>query len=153
MLAAALSGATADEEPPHVGQAAVDSLVELCVPPSPHGCVCVIDVVRRTVLATLGAHKDVVRCMCALPDGRLATGGGKHDGTVRMWEPSQWQDVGTGQGASADEGAGAPVLATASQVLSEPGYVFAMTVCPDAKPGSQLFALACARYNTIKICL
>merc|ERR1711920_277547 len=96
-----------------------------------------VNVLRGTVLAVLDAHKDVVRCMCVLPTG-LATGGGKQDATVRIWETSQWQNATTE--------ASAAILSEAS-ALKELGYVFALTVLLDAKPGSQLFALAAARYN------
>ena len=47
----------------------------------------------------------------------------------------------------------APVLHTAARQLDEPGYVFALAVAPDSKPGSELFALVAARYNVVKICL
>ena len=112
------------------------------------------------VLAVLHAHADAVRCLHALPDGGLATGGGPEDRTVRIWRRAQWEADAPADEASADgrEPGGADHSATrmvreAAQTLHEPGYVFALTSLPDAKPGSQLFALACARYNTVRICL
>ena len=121
--------------------------VLLSVPPSVNGGVVLVDVDRRAVVAALYAHTGMVRCMCAMPDGGLATGGGKHDGIVRVWGRSQWQSTPT------DKSGYVPVLRDAMQTLREPGYCFGLAILPDAKPGSQLFALACARYNTVKICL
>ena len=37
--------------------------------------------------------------------------------------------------------------------LDEPGYVFDVCVLRDLKPESECFALGCARYNVVKICL
>eukprot|EP00931_Biecheleriopsis_adriatica_P108502 TRINITY_DN82831_c0_g1_i1.p1 TRINITY_DN82831_c0_g1~~TRINITY_DN82831_c0_g1_i1.p1 ORF type:complete len:614 (-),score=116.72 TRINITY_DN82831_c0_g1_i1:5-1846(-) len=109
--------------------------------------VVLVDISRSALLAVLNAHSDTVQCMCALPGGGLATGGGKHDASVRVWDPSLWQ-----QAANAAEAATTAVSQDAIK-LKEPGYVFALEVLPDTKPGSQLFALAAARYNVVKICL
>jgi len=161
-----------------------------------HGVV-LIDMATCVVLAVLTAHTDVVRCMCAMPDGGLVTGGGKRDATVRTWHPSQWHaskerlpsETAPGlsfdsnlahlnidsartdaqQGESAREGeatvedpAGTvayqqgvvpKLVQGAVQTLRELGYVFALTILADEKQGSQVFALAGARYNTVKICL
>ena len=82
-----------------------------------------------------------------------------------MWDPAQWRtDRQTDTTAAATEGGGeregggavpmpVPVLTEAAQTLKEPGYVFGLVVLPDAKSGSQLYALAGARYNTVHICL
>ena len=164
VLATSLAAATAttdDRAPPHHA-AAADGAALLRIPaPASLGYVALVDVARQAVLATLDAHADFVGCMCALPDGSLATAGGKHDGTVRVWARSQWLDEaggapgGGGGGGGGDGGGITPplVLREATQTLSEPGYIFGMAALPDAKPSSPLFALACARYNTVKICL
>ena len=157
--------------------------------------VALVDVARRQALAFLDAHADVVRCMCATPDG-LVTGGGKMDATVRWWQASLWQQPlpalpaaeaaaaaqnarveGLGlshlnieedreaesavAGEAAAEAQGTvesgldkvSILKEATRTLKEPGYVFGLTVLPDAATGSNLYALAGARYNTVKICL
>ena len=109
--------------------------------PAHGGAVAILDVARSAVLATLDAHTDVVRCMCALPDGGLATGGGPQDRSVRVWARSQWED----QPREERGGDAVPVRREATQTLSAPGYVFALAALPDANPGgSKLFALACA---------
>ena len=36
-------------------------------------------------------------------------------------------------------------------MLKEPGYVFDLKVLPDCEPGSQIYAVAGARYNIVKI--
>ena len=152
------------------------------------------------MVAVLDAHADVVHCMRALPDGSLATAGGKHDGKIRVWSRAQCaaadeatpadatipasrsaEEEAAGGGAApeaAGSSAAAPAAAAAplaeldassgpravapalplvereaSQTLREPGYVFDLAVLPDAQPGSELFALACARYNVVKICV
>jgi WD40 repeat protein len=95
------------------------------------------------VQQTLTGHQDAVICMCALPDGGLATGGGKMDATVRVWDGSQLS------------GSEERVLSESAATLDEVGYVFSLAVLPDSKPpGSQQhYALAAARYNVVKICL
>jgi len=120
----------------------------LQIPRTASGGVVLVDVLRRAALHMLDAHADVVRCMCAMPDGGLATAGGKHDGTVRVWGRAQCLGV-------QDEGSGSTsvVLTEPEQMLQEPGYVFALAILSDTKPGSQCFALACARYNVVRICL
>ena len=110
-----------------------------------------VDVTARSVLAVLAAHTDVVMCMAALPSGGLATGGGKHDATVKIWKPSQWGEGGA-PSAGSEEGASL-VLREAALSPKEPGYVFALAVLRDTKPGSRLFALAGGWYNRVKICL
>ena len=64
-----------------------------------------------------------------------------------MWEPKQWTSGEAAPEAPSvdigDGGSTAPtVLPTAAHTLSSSGFVFGMVVLPDAKPGSQLFALA-----------
>ena len=117
--------------------------------------VVVVDVTRAAVAAVLDGHRDAVRCMCALPDGGLATGGGKLDATVRVWGPSQVRGGGgEGEegGQEVDQG---PALRVVSEgtTLEKVGYCFALKALPDATPGSRRFALAAARYNVVKICL
>ena len=47
-----------------------------------------------------------------------------------------------------------PILAAEDgRTLSKPGYSFDLEVLPDLKPGSELFAVAAARYNTVKVVL
>jgi len=128
-----------------------DGATLLHVPPTAKGGVVLVDVGRRAVLATLDAHSDVVCCLRALPNGGLATAGGKHDGTVRVWARTQWESA--AEAPATDDDSTLVVVRDPVQTLREPGYVTAMTILPDDKPGSQLFALACARYNTVKFCL
>ena len=109
----------------------------------------VVDATRRCVLAMIRTHVDTVICMCPLPAGGLATGGGKKDGKVQLWAPSQWAQQGGGQVITTP----IPTLGEPAFRLHKPGYCFAMVVLPDAKPGSDLFALAAARYAHVDICL
>ena len=175
LLAAALSMATAagggaDADGATTAEAAAPpGAAVLDVPRTAHGApVLVLDALRGHALALLDAHTDLVRCMCAMPDGALLTGGGKHDGTVKVWANALWQNAPRPSSAAEDEhgdegaavssggSAGAQVseVREATQTLSAPGgYVFGMAILPDAKPGSTQFALACARYNTVRILL
>mmetsp|Transcript_665 Transcript_665/g.1196 ORF Transcript_665/g.1196 Transcript_665/m.1196 type:complete len:619 (+) Transcript_665:38-1894(+) len=133
------------------GRQHLPGAVELHVPSA---CVVsVVDVAAHALVAVLNAHQDTVHCMCALPDGGLATGGGKRDATVRVWESSQFRSMTETAGGESGAASATPVLSEAAAKLKEPGYVFALTALPDAKPGSGLFALAAARYNVVKICL
>ena len=95
------------------------------------------------------------------------TGGGKTDATVKVWGQRQWGAEGAsrvegdedGEGGASSGGErqtnGAPLILAAEdgRTLSKPGYSFDLEVLPDLKPGSSLFALAAARYNTVKIVL
>ena len=120
------------------------------------GGVALVNVASQTLLAVLVGHADIVRCLCATPDGDIITGGGKKDAKVRVWHRSQWEPspAPAGGGAMAPAGAStALVLTDAAQTLKEPGYSFALTVLPDAKPGSKHYALASGRYNLVQICL
>ena len=162
-----VSGATVDDGADgHIAHLQVPAFADA------HRGVILIDVAKRVVLAAFDAHGDTVHCMRALPDGSLATAGGMRDGKIHIWAQSQWGEAslttidGEGGEPGADAtltGGPAPggdvrvpaplVLREPSQTLHEPGYIFGMAVLPDAQPGSQLFAVACARYNVIKICL
>ncbi len=146
--------------------------------------VVVVDVVVGALISVLAGHaQDVVRCLCALPDGSLVTGGGKRDASVQLWTRDQWAggDGGGGGGGgggirgggggsggrsgrnSRSVGAGEgkvqapdrpPIIHTAAaRRLAEPGYVLALACLRDTKPGSDHFALAGARYNLVKIVL
>jgi WD40 repeat protein len=97
----------------------------------------VMDASSATTLAVLNGHKDVVQCICGLPNGDLLTGGGKFDATLQLWK--QEQDV--------------TIQTESAKTLSDVGYVFSLAVLPDAKAGSNRFAVAAARYNTVKIFL
>ena len=113
---------------------------------NPRG-VCIIDVDRATVRAVLDAHTDIVQCICPLPDGGILTAGGKMDATVRVWEASI---ISTALQSGGEEEEDTPVLSEANR-LKEPGYVFDLKVLPDSEPDSNVYAIAGARYNVIKI--
>ena len=116
----------------------------------PFACaVYVVDLAQSTVTVALKAHRDTVRCMSALPNGGLATGGGKHDATVRVWGPFRRQAE--GEAVEGDNGQLQTVLEATT--LEKLGYCLALKALPDTKPGSGLFALAGARYNVVRICL
>jgi WD40 repeat protein len=95
-----------------------------------------------------GHTKDAVHCMQALPNGDLLTGGGKFDATLQLWSSAQ---LFTNDGV--DERNEPLQSSQASQQLSSVGYVFAMATLPDKQNGSSRFAIAAARYNTVKIIL
>merc|ERR1719321_1945319 len=106
----------------------------------------------------LGHAEDAVICMCETPDGALFTGGGKLDATLQMWSRSQI--IGhTHHGRNGEETQDSiaekektNVQSNALKTLSgDLGYVFALTVLPDAKDGSNYYAVAAARYNTVRI--
>ena len=119
-----------------------------------------IDRRQPSVVALLAGHSDTVQCMCELPGRALATAGGKHDATVKVWRANQWEGASAHERSAADHTearelecshSGPVVLKQAAEELGEPGYVFAMAVLPDKKPGSRLFALAGAWYNRVKL--
>eukprot|EP00936_MAST-01D_sp_MAST-1D-sp1_P002475 g2475.t1 len=121
-----------------------------------------IDRRQPSILAVLAGHCDIVQCVCELPGRALATAGAKHDAMVKVWHAKQWEDAPQHEQSAAHcRGAcehecsqsQTVVLRQAAEALDEPGHVFAMVVLPDQKPGSQLFALAGAWYNRVKICL
>jgi WD40 repeat protein len=97
----------------------------------------VMDASCATFLSVLNGHKDVVQCICELPNGDLLTAGGKLDATLQLWK--QEQDI--------------TVQTESAKTLSDVGYVFALAVLSDAKAGSNRFAVAAARYNTVKVFL
>lgn len=108
----------------------------------------IIDLASLTCKAALNGHKDVVRALRLLPDGSLATCGGKMDAKTRVWDLSKLQDEMTGNGAKISTWTEAD-----SRELEEVGYVFGLAVLPDTKPGSQHYALAAARYNVVRMCI
>ena len=108
----------------------------------------IIDLATLTCNAILNGHKDVVHALCFLPDGSLATCGGKMDAKTRVWDLSKLHDEMT------DNGAATPIWTEAtSRELEEVGYIFGLAVLPDTKPGSQHYALAAARYNVVRMCI
>ena len=117
--------------------------------------------VAPTLQSTLTGHspKDAVICMCELPDGGLLTGGGKIDATLQLWSPRQLgksvqaaNDRGTFPSMEVDQ-IESRTQSTAFRALADVGYVFALAVLPDTKRESDHFAVAVARYNTVKIIL
>ena len=96
------------------------------------------------VQTTLNGHaNDAVICMCELPNGDMLTGGGRLDATLQLWTKEQVI-------RAAEPMA---VQTKAHKTLSDVGYVFALAVLPDVKNDSKYFAVAAARYNTVKIIL
>jgi hypothetical protein len=77
--------------------------------------------------------------MCELPNGDLLTGGGKLDATLQLWNQVQIQK---------DDNS---IQESSEKTLSEVGYVFCLQALPDSKVGSDYYAVAAARYNTIKL--
>ena len=131
------------------------------VPSLGAGGVVLVDLAACSVLSVLAGHRDVVRCMCGTPDGRLVTAGGKHDAKCLVWDRAQWEDGQEGvaleqeeNGQVGDDNAiASSVLRHPAQRLKDPGFVNALVTVMDTKPGSPFFALAGARYNAVKICL
>ena len=119
------------------------------------------DIIDMEVVRVLSGHPlDAVHCLCALPNGDLMTGGAKLDATLQLWKSSQLNRVSESlssvQGEEGEEVQEEPssFLQTKSfQSFTEAGYVFGLTVLHDHKAGSSGFAVAAARYNTIKIIL
>lgn len=111
----------------------------------------IIDTERCTCNVVLNAHTDAALAMCILPDGGLATCGGKMDAKTKVWDKAQLHtdlDDTTSEGSDQTR-----ILIESTTTLDEVGYVFALSVLPDTKPGSKHYALAAARYNVIKICI
>lgn len=104
--------------------------------------VLLIDMQTKTIKAALNAHKDVVQCICPLPNGSILTAGGKMDAKVCLWKSSDITNALSGDEAT---------TLTEAKEMKEPGYVFDLQVVPDSDPTSNVFAIAGARYNTIKI--
>ena len=108
----------------------------------------IIDLASLTCKVALNGHRDVVHALCLLPDGSLATCGGKMDAKTRVWDLSKLQNEMTGNGADTQTW-----TEDDSRELEEVGYVFGLAVLPDTKPGSQHYALAAARYNVVRMCI
>ena len=109
----------------------------------------ILDTTQTTVKAVLDAHKDTVQCICPLPNGGIITAGGRMDATCRLWKS---QDISNAIQATVDESneeEEVKVL-TGAPVLKEPAYVFDLQVLPDSN-GSNVYGIAAARYNVIKI--
>ena len=49
---------------------------------------------REDTVKTLRGHKDTVNSVAFSPDGRLLVSGSA-DGTIKIWDVSQWQNIGT----------------------------------------------------------
>ena len=96
----------------------------------------------RVLVGLDGHHKDAVICMCQLPNGDLLTGGGKNDATLQLWSRKQ---------IDGEEERVEQMIRESRRTLNDVGYVFALTVLPDAKLGSNYYAIAAARYNTVKL--
>jgi WD40 repeat protein len=104
----------------------------------------VMDVTTGTISVVLDGHKDVVQCLCELPNGDLLTGGGRFDATLQLWKSSQCKE---------NDGVVRVVHSKPAKMLEDVGYVFSLAVLPDQTPGSTYFAVAAARYNVVKIVL
>lgn len=100
-----------------------------------------VDLNTQSATHVLDGHKDTVMCVRSLPDGSLLTGGGKLDATVKLWSCDQLER---------DEDIAETRLLTEARKLDKPVYVFDMCVLPDSR-GSGVYAIACARYNVVKI--
>lgn len=106
-----------------------------------------------TVSKSLVGHdKDSVICIRSLPNGGLLTGGGKLDATVQLWNASQLS-TSNNNAMQVDGEEATNRLLKSSQTIGTLGYVFALEILPDRTQGSSLFAIAGARYNTVKIIL
>ncbi|KAL3801636.1 hypothetical protein HJC23_013141 [Cyclotella cryptica] len=105
--------------------------------------VLLVDLGTKTVNAVLKAHEDIVQCICPLPNGSVLTVGGKMDAKVCLWESN---DI-----AEAIRDGNDTKILNEAKTLKEPGYVFDLKVLPDSDPTSEVFAIAGARYNVIKI--
>jgi len=108
----------------------------------------ILDTKQATVKAGLDAHKDIVQCICPLPNGGIITAGGRMDATCRFWNSV---DISNAIQATTDESNEEEVkVLIDAPVLKEPGYVFDLKVLPDSN-GSNVYGIAAARYNVIKI--
>lgn len=99
-----------------------------------------------TIKVVLDAHSDTVQCICPLPHGAgILSAGGKMDATVRVWDALAVSD------AIEDCNAGNEVrIVKEAKIMKQPGYVFDLKVLPDSN-GSNVYAIAVARYNVLKI--
>jgi WD40 repeat protein len=129
-------------QPNHTEEGHLEGVV---IPVDKPRSVTILDVSRietPRIIVVLGGHeKDAVICMCQLPNGDLVTGGGKHDATLQLWSRKQIEG---------DEKEEQSILES-RKTLTDVGYVFALTVLPDGKVGSNYYAIAAARYNTVKL--
>ena len=116
-------------------------------PTRPRG-IYILDTTQATVKAVLDAHKDTVQCICPLPNGDLISTGGRMDATCRLWNSV---DISNAIQATTDESNKEDVkVLTDAPILKQPGYVFDLQVLPDSN-GSDVYGIAAARYNVIKI--
>jgi WD40 repeat protein len=106
----------------------------------------IVDTESASVRAILNGHSDRVKCICPLPDGGILTAGGKFDATTQLW----CSDALLKATKTEDEDSEETVILSKPKKLKNPGYVFDLTVLPD-KNGSDVYAIAAARYNTINI--
>ena len=110
----------------------------------------IVDTESASVRAILNGHSDRVKCICPLPDGGILTAGGKFDATTQLWcSDALLKVTKTSQGE--DEDSEETVILSKAKKLKNPGYVFDLKVLPDSKNGSNVYAIAAARYNTINI--
>lgn len=111
----------------------------------------IVDTESASVRAILNGHSDRVKCICPLPDGGILTAGGKFDATTQLWcsdALSLLKATKTSQGE--DEDIEETVILSKPKKLKYPGYVFDLKVLPD-RNGSNVYAIAAARYNTINV--
>jgi len=116
-------------------------------PTRPRG-IYILDITQATVKAVLDAHKDTVQCTCPLPNGGIISAGGRMDATCRLWNSI---DISNAIQATTDESnEEEEVKVLTDAPILEPGYVFDLQVLPDSN-GSNVYGIAAARYNVIKI--
>eukprot|EP00568_Trieres_chinensis_P006571 CAMPEP_0183291630 /NCGR_PEP_ID=MMETSP0160_2-20130417/980_1 /TAXON_ID=2839 ORGANISM="Odontella Sinensis, Strain Grunow 1884" /NCGR_SAMPLE_ID=MMETSP0160_2 /ASSEMBLY_ACC=CAM_ASM_000250 /LENGTH=632 /DNA_ID=CAMNT_0025452463 /DNA_START=15 /DNA_END=1914 /DNA_ORIENTATION=+ len=142
-----LLAVSTDIMPPQqaISQEGVATASNVALPIPVASAVFIVDVLSRSVNVVLNGHKDAVRCMCPLPGGGLATGGGKLDATVRIWGKEQVcassSQHKNNEGEGKEENSKVPQAFSDSAVLEKMGFVFALKSIPDSKPMSKLFAL------------
>lgn len=169
VLAVATAPITVDPDLPP-GRLISSQINCLLTVPKP-GVVLMIDINLETVLCSLDGHSDLVRVMCSLPNGDLLTAGGKSDAKCKIWNVKQYISGGIEEENEAEELQRALALSQGEQKVAnvaaigdvlvgdhhakeiKPGYVFDACVLPDLKSGSECYALAVARYNTISVSL
>ena len=121
--------------------------------PSPQA-VNIMDTSSGTIAISLDGHKDVVSCICELPNGDLLTAGGRFDATTQRWKSSKWIRCNEENDESMIIDQDSIIRHTKSdETLGDVGYVLSLVVLPDALEGSSHFALAAARYNVVKVVL
>ena len=73
------------------------------------------------------------------------------DATVRLWEPENVTMALQNMKSADDENEDVPTFKDC-RILKEPGYVFDLKVLPESNlNSSNVYAIAGARYNVIKI--